>query len=43
MAFDVVKAILINANVNTTTITANESPMEFGGGGYSGGGGGGSF
>ena len=43
MAFDVVKAILINANVNTTTITANESPMEFGGGGFSGGGGGGSF
>ncbi|MGV9002592.1 hypothetical protein [Flavobacterium sp.] len=43
MAFDVVKAILINANVNTTTISANESPMEFGGGGFSGGGGGGNF
>ena len=43
MAFDVVKAILINANVTTTTTVANESPMDFGGGGFSGGGGGGSF
>ena len=43
MAFDLVKAILINANVTTTTITTNESPMDFGGGGFSGGGADGSF
>lgn len=43
MAFDVVKAILINANVNTNTPTSEPSPMEFGGGEFSGGGSGGSF
>ena len=43
MAFYVVKAILINANVNTNAPTSEQSPMEFGGGGYSGGGSGGDF
>lgn len=43
MAFDVVKAILINANVNASSPTSEQSPMEFGGGEYSGGGSGGSF
>lgn len=43
MAFDVVKALLINANVHATISTTNDSPMEFGGGGYSGGGSEGSF
>ena len=43
MAFDVVKAILINANVNANTPTSEESPMEFGGGEFSGGGSGSNF
>ncbi|CAM4170315.1 hypothetical protein FLAN108750_13795 [Flavobacterium antarcticum] len=43
MAFDVVKAILINANVNVNSPTSEQSPMEFGGGGFSGGGSGGDF
>lgn len=43
MAFDVIKTILINANVHTTMPSNNESPMEFGGGGFSGGGADGSF
>ncbi|HQA73802.1 hypothetical protein [Flavobacterium sp.] len=43
MAFDLVKAILINANVHSEITTTNESPMEFGGGGFSGGGSGGNF
>ncbi len=44
MAFDVIKTILINANVNATVSTnADGSPMEFGGGEYSGGGSGGNF
>jgi hypothetical protein len=43
MAFDVVKAILINANVNANSPASEQSPMEFGGGGFSGGGSGGDF
>lgn len=43
MTFDVVKAILVNANVNTDTPTSEQSPIEFGGGGFSGGGSGGNF
>ena len=43
MAFDVIKTILVNANVHTTITTTTESPMEFGGGGFSGGGADGSF
>lgn len=43
IAFDVVKAILINANVNTDAPTSEQSPMEFGGGEFSGGGSGGNF
>jgi hypothetical protein len=43
MAFDLVKAILINANVHSEITTTNESPMEFGGGGFSGGGSSGNF
>lgn len=42
-AFDAVKAILVNANVNTEPIITEQSPMEFGGGEFSGGGSGGSF
>ena len=43
MAFDLVKAILINANVHANSPTFEQSPMEFGGGEYSGGGSGGSY
>ena len=43
MAFDVVKNLLININVNQTVTTNEDSPMEFGGGGFSGGGSGGNF
>lgn len=43
MAFDVIKTILISANVHTTITSTTESPMEFGGGGFSGGGADGSF
>lgn len=43
MAFDVIKTILVNANVHTTITSTTESPMEFGGGGFSGGGADGSF
>ena len=43
MAFDAVKYLLVNANVNNTITSTNESPMEFGGGEFSGGGAGGSF
>ena len=43
MAFDVVKALLVNANVQTTITSTTESPMEFGGGGFSGGGADGNF
>lgn len=43
MAFEAVKHLLVNANVNNAIPSANESPMAFGGGEYSGGGAGGSF
>ncbi len=43
MAFEVVKNLLVNANVNATITTTQESSMEFGGGGFSGGGSGGNF
>lgn len=43
MAFEIVKNILVNANMHATITTNQESPMEFGGGGFSGGGSGGNF
>ncbi len=43
LAFDAIKLLLINANVNSTISVTNDSTMEFGGGGFSGGGSEGSF
>jgi len=43
MAFDLVKALLINAAVTNNISISTQSPMEFGDGGFSGGGAGGNF
>jgi hypothetical protein len=37
LAFDAMKAILINANVEAISTSAEKAPMEFAGGGFSGG------
>ncbi|MBF6658319.1 hypothetical protein C3B49_08410 [Flavobacterium columnare] len=42
-AFDLIKVILVNAQVNTTVDTIQKDPVEFGGGGFSGGGSGETF
>ena len=43
MAFAAVQALLVNANVNTQTVSSEQAPMEFGGGEFSGSGSGGSY